>query len=117
MKKGIGERGIRILEAMIDNHMIAFETKSIDDQYDKILKWNDEALSAAERILKIPTPQKMKVGESKSDEQMIGSHKIYENGAVLSDKDREWAIGVADKFEANPELYDPRWFNKRKIGS
>ena len=100
-------RRIIILEAMIDNRMISNSIASQDSQLNEMKKWDDNTLNAVERMLKIPTSQKEKVG----------SQKVYENGAVLSAKDRKWAIGVADKFEANPELYDPRWINKRKIGS
>ena len=107
MKKGIGTRGIRIIEAMIDNHMLPNRIESIDAQYNEMLKWNDAALSAAERLLKIPVPQKAKVGEDKSDKQMVGK---------LSEKDRKWAVGVANKFEANPEIYNPKWL-KKKVGS
>ena len=108
----MGVRRIRILEAMIDNHMISNSIASQDLQLNEMDKWDDSALSTMERMLKIPTPQKMKVGESKSDKQMIGSRKVYENGAVLSAKDRAWAEGVAEKYEANLEHYFP----KKKVG-
>lgn len=74
LRKGIGERGIRVLEAMIDQRIIPFDTRSIDAQHKRISKWDDNHLSLVEQFLKIPTPQKIKVGEDKSqDKQMIGS--------------------------------------------